>query len=80
MSIPTGQRDGTTKRNRVWGGETVEEVLAPGESIVADPEVLEQSFRSELDHALGRAHAGRLVIRSQHQLSPCSFAAILATS
>ena len=40
---------------RVGGGEMVEEVLTPGQQIVADPEVLEQSFRREFDDAGGRA-------------------------
>jgi hypothetical protein len=40
---------------RVRGGEIVEEVLTPDQQIVADPEVLVQSFRGELDHAVGRA-------------------------
>jgi hypothetical protein len=33
----------------------VEEVLTPGQQIVGNPEVLEQSFRGELVHAVGRA-------------------------
>src|SRR5438128_7727162 len=45
----------TPKEMRVRGGEMVEEVLTPGQQIVADPEVLEQSFRGELDDAVGRA-------------------------
>jgi hypothetical protein len=44
-------------------------VLAPGEHIVADPEVLEQSFRRELDDAVGRvrgvADFGRVVDPAQ---------------
>jgi hypothetical protein len=37
------------KEMGVRGGEMVEEVFAAGKPIVADLEVLEQSFRSELD-------------------------------
>jgi hypothetical protein len=40
---------------RVGGGEMVEEVLTPGQQIVADAEILEQSFGRELDHPVGRA-------------------------
>jgi len=50
---------------RVWGGEMVEKVLTSGQHNVADPEVLGQSFRRELDHAAGRARCvadfGRVV-------------------
>ena len=54
---------------RVRGGEVVEEVFSPDQQIVADPEVLEQSFRGELDHAVGRAscvaYFGRVVDPAQ---------------
>src|SRR6266404_7230787 len=40
---------------RVRGGEMVEEVLAPDQQIVPDPEVFHQSFGGQLDHAVGRA-------------------------
>src|SRR5439155_22326397 len=54
---------------RVRGGEMVEEELSPGQQVVADPEVLEQSFRGELDDAVGRARCvadfGRVVDPAQ---------------
>jgi hypothetical protein len=34
---------------RVRGGKMVEEVLAPGQPIVGDPKVLEESFRGQLE-------------------------------
>ena len=47
----------------------VEEVLALGQQIVADPEVLEQSFRREFDYAVGGvgyvADLGRVVDPAQ---------------
>ena len=47
----------------------VEEVLAPGQHIVGDPEVLEKTFRRELDHAVGGARCvadlGRVVDPAQ---------------
>jgi hypothetical protein len=57
------------KKMRVRGGEMVEEVLTPGQHIVGDPEVLEQTFGRELDHAVGRsrcvADLGRVVDPAQ---------------
>src|SRR5262245_57735415 len=54
---------------RVGGSEVVEEVLSAGQQIVADLEGLEQKFRRDLDHAIGRtrcvADFGRVVDPAQ---------------
>jgi hypothetical protein len=54
-NLQLGGAAAAPKEMRVRGGEMVEEVLTPGQQIVGDPEVLEQSFRGELDHAVGGA-------------------------
>src|SRR6266545_1904513 len=54
-NLQLGGAAAAPKEMRVRGGEMVEEVLTPGQQIVADPEVLDQSFRGELDYAVGRA-------------------------
>lgn len=60
---------------RVRGGEMVEEVLAPGQPIVADPEVLEQSFRRKLDHAV---RCARRVADSERAVDPARALALRA--
>src|SRR5919106_6814006 len=48
VHLQLGGAAAAPKEMRVRSGEMVEEVLVSGEQIVADPEVLEQSFRREL--------------------------------